>query len=235
MKTKPKWYYNEASHSGINYSSREIVDDYDNQHTRFRNYKTEAEKISQALGIKENDVILDMGCGSGEISIELSEKCKKIYAVDISPQMIDLCKNKISKNGINNITPICAGLLTYQHNAELVDAVISNVVMHHLPDFWKMIALKNIYNILKSDGRFFLFDIVFTFPVEKHEEFISNWLSIMKEKAGEKMMEESVIHVRDEFSTYDWILEKMIELTGFKIMHVAEEMPNTKAYICIKD
>jgi putative AdoMet-dependent methyltransferase len=88
---------------------------------------------------------------------------------------------------------------------------------------------------LKSGGRFFLFDIVFLFPVEKHEEFISNWLSIMKEKAGEKMMEEPVIHVRDEFSIYDWILEKMIELTGFKIMHVAEEMPNTKAYICIKE
>lgn len=235
IKSIPRWYYNENSHSGVNYSNQEIVKDYDNQHAKFRDFETEANKISQALNIGKNDTIVDLGCGSGELSIQLSSRCKKIYAVDISTNMIDLCNKKISEKKLENITPICSGLLSYQHDSEPADIVISNVVLHHLPDFWKMIALKKINDLLKPGGKFFLFDIVYSFPVENHKENITNWLNGMKEKAGEKMMEESIIHVRDEFSTWDWIIEKMLELSGFKIVHIAGEMPNTKAYICIKE
>jgi len=34
MQLIPKWYYNEASHSGIDYSNQDVVDEYDNQHTK---------------------------------------------------------------------------------------------------------------------------------------------------------------------------------------------------------
>ena len=55
------------------------------------------------------------------------------------------------------------------------------------------------------------------------------------EKAGKKMMEESLVHVKEEYSTWDWILETMLERVGFKIMHTVEDMANTKAYICLKE
>ena len=49
------------------------------------------------------------------------------------------------------------------------------------------------------------------------------------------MMEESLVHIKKEYSTWDWILETMLERVGFKIMHKVEVMPNTKAYICLKE
>ena len=235
MQSIPKWYYDEAAHSGINYSNQDVVDEYDNQHTKFRNYQNEAIKIIQAVNITKNDIVIDLGCGSGELAIHIAKYCKKLFAVDISPKMIELCKNKISKNNIENIFPICGGLLSYEHKSEPVNIAISNVVLHHLPDFWKLIALKKINDLLKPGGRFFLFDVVFSFPVEQHQEFISNWLDIIEEKAGKKMMEESLVHIKKEYSTWDWILETMLERVGFKIMHKVEGMPNTKAYICLKE
>lgn len=54
----------------------------------------------------------------------------------------------------------------------------------------------------------------------------------MREKAGEAMMEESAVHIKEEYSTWDWIIEGMIERAGFQIMQRVSEMPNTKAYIC---
>jgi putative AdoMet-dependent methyltransferase len=234
MKSIPKWYYDESAHSGINYSSQEVVDEYDNQHKKFRNYQNEAMKIIQAVNINKEDTVIDFGCGSGELAINIAEHCKTIFAVDISSKMIELCKNKISKNNINNIFPVKGGMLSYEHSSEAVDVVISNVVLHHLPDFWKLIALKRINELLKPGGRFFFFDVVFSFPVEQHQEYISNWLKIMEEKAGKHMMEESLIHVKEEYSTWDWILETMLEKSGFQIMHKVEEISNTKAYICLK-
>ncbi|WP_319559721.1 methyltransferase domain-containing protein [Marispirochaeta sp.] len=235
MKKIPIWYYDEATHSGVNYSDQNVVNEYDDQHTRFRDYQNEAIKIIQAVKITKEDTVLDLGCGSGEIAINVAEHCKKLVAVDISAKMIDLCKRKISHNNIHNVFPVCGGLLSYEHNSEPVDVVISNVVLHHLPDFWKLIALKNIYELLKPGGRFFLFDVVFSFPVEEHKENISKWLDVMEEKAGKHMMEESLVHVKEEYSTWDWILEKMLEKTGFKIVNTVGEIPNTRAYICLKE
>lgn len=66
-------------------------------------------------------------------------------------------------------------------------------------------------------------------------ESINGWLSGMREKAGKAMMEESVIHVKEEYSTWVWILEGMLERAGFQITQRASAMPNTKAYVCVRN
>jgi putative AdoMet-dependent methyltransferase len=234
MKSFPEWYFDEGLHAGINYSDEKIVADYDKEHTKFRNYENETSRIIQAVGISKDDIVVDMGCGTGGLSTCLAKSCKKLYAIDISPKMIELCKDKIKKENIDNVFPICSGLLSYEHDGEPADVVISNVVLHHLPDFWKLVALKKINDLLKPGGKFFLFDVIFSFPVEKHKEHLSKWIEEINEKAGEKMMKEAIIHVKEEYSTWDWILERMFELAGFKIVHKIEEMANITAYICLK-
>lgn len=132
-----------------------MVADYDEHHTKFRDYAKEAKRIIQALNLEKDDFVFDMGCGSEELAINLAKHCKKIYAVDISPQMVALCKRKITQKKIYNVQPACTGFLSYVHEDGPVDAVVSNVVLHHLPDFWKQIAIRNIYDLLKPGRRFF--------------------------------------------------------------------------------
>lgn len=45
------------------------------------------------------------------------------------------------------------GFLTYQHQGPPLDAVVTQIALHHLPDFWKQIALLRIFDMLKEGGK----------------------------------------------------------------------------------
>lgn len=56
--------------------------------------------------INKNSIVLDLGCGTGAYSIELSKICKEVHAMDYSEGMLNILKEKISKNNIKNIKVI---------------------------------------------------------------------------------------------------------------------------------
>jgi len=59
-----------------------------------------------------------------------------------------------------------AGFLSYEHEGNAADIVYSRNALHHLPDFWKAVALERIAGILKPDGTPRLRDLVFDFDPE---------------------------------------------------------------------
>jgi len=58
----------------------------------------EAERFVALAGIGESDVVLDLGCGCGRMSIHLAEYLKegKYVGVDSSPPLLNWCKEKIA-------------------------------------------------------------------------------------------------------------------------------------------
>ncbi|MBN1411172.1 MAG: hypothetical protein JW969_10020 [Spirochaetales bacterium] len=80
-------------------------------------------------------------------------------------------------------------------DAEAADAIVSTAALYLLPDFWKLVALKRMNGMLKAGGRFFLLDVVFSFPVENHEKALDKWLSAMNQMSGGKMMQEASVHI----------------------------------------
>lgn len=233
MKTNPKWYYNEKQ-IGVDYLDPKVAGKYDNQHVKFRDFKAEAEDIVNKLELTEEDVVLDFGCGTGEIALNLAKYCKKVICVDISKIMLDILENKANEQNIENIEIHCAGFLTYNHEDEKVDKMVSKVALHHLPDFWKSVALLQMANILKTNGKLYLFDVIFTFSPNDHESSVQNMVETMQNIAGDSMADETIIHIKDEFSTYDWIIEGLLEKTGFSIDQKNIETENQITYICSK-
>jgi cobalt-precorrin-6B (C15)-methyltransferase len=62
-------------------------------------------QISKAR-LSEGDIIYDIGCGSGSITVEAGiqiGKSGKIYAVDFDKNAIDLTKKNLDKFGITNV------------------------------------------------------------------------------------------------------------------------------------
>jgi len=59
-----------------------------------------------------------------------------------------------------------AGLLSYEHEGEPADFVHSRNTFHQVPDFWKVMALRRIHEILRPDGVLHLQDLVFSFPLD---------------------------------------------------------------------
>lgn len=81
--------------------------------------------------INENSEVLDIGCGTGSYSIELSKICKKVYALDYSDCMLNVLKEKIKSNNIDNIEIIKANWNDINLNKENMykkfDLVISSL------------------------------------------------------------------------------------------------------------
>jgi putative AdoMet-dependent methyltransferase len=233
MENIPKWYYDEKQ-IGLDYLDPEIAGNYDDQHQKFRNFEAEAEQIVNRLKITSKDTLLDFGCGTGGIALNLAKHCKKVICVDISKSMLDILKDEAEKQKIKNIETHDGGFLTYQHEGEQVDKMVSNAALHHLPDFWKSVALLQMADILKTGGKLYLFDIIFTFDPKDHKSAVFNLIETMRNVADDSMAHETIVHVKDEFSTYDWIMEGLLEKTGFYIDFKNSEADNYITYICSK-
>lgn len=232
MKTNPTWYFTEKQ-IGVDYLDSKIAEDYDNQHQSFRNFEAEAKDMVEKLKITKEDLVLDLGCGTGAIALNLARYCKKVICVDISSEMLDILESKAKKQNITNIETHCGGFLTYLHEGEEVDKIVSKFALHHLPDFWKSIALLNMADILKTGGNLYLSDVVFTFEPSDHESSIKEMIDYMKAVASDSMVDETITHIKDEFSTYDWIMDGLLEKTGFSIDSKIIE-GNFLTYICSK-
>lgn len=229
-----QWIFDETKSVGVDYFDKNIANDYEQHHEKFRDFDKEATNIVNTLGLSNNSVVLDMGCGTGGLTIPLSKMCRHLYAVEPSDAMIDVVNKKIESLVISNITTIQGGLVSYEHKGDMLDAVILNIALHHLPDFWKQISLNKISQILKSGGKLFITDVVFSFNPLDYEKNINDWIDSMRATAGDKTADEMIIHVKDEYSTWEWIMSGMLEKAGFSIDSNTEIMNNVRVYICTK-
>ncbi|NLW37287.1 MAG: class I SAM-dependent methyltransferase [Peptococcaceae bacterium] len=230
----PSWLYDERAKAGVDYNDTAIAAEYDNCHARFRDYEREARLVMERLDLQQGHRVIDLGCGTGAFAIPAARICRKVYAVDISRAMLERCAEKARAAGLHNIETHCAGFLTYEHKEAPVDAVVSVAALHHLPDFWKAVALKRIYNMLKPGGKLYLFDVVFSFPVESYQSELDKWVKGMCEEAGQAMAEETVLHIRDEYSSFDWVVEGMIERAGFRIEQKLSDFPYCLTYVNVR-
>ncbi|MDD1686302.1 class I SAM-dependent methyltransferase [Methanoregula sp.] len=230
----PVWYYDEMKFSGVDFSRMEEVAAYDSMHRKLRDYARTTEAIIRRLSLDSGSTVIDLGCGTGAFALHAAGKCRTIYAVDVSRAMLDYCKKQAEEKGIANIVYCHGGLLTYEHIGEPADAIVCVAVLHHLPDFWKQVALTRCCGMLKPKGQLLLFDIVFPSGTDNLHQAIDAWISSMETMVEARLAEEAVIHVKDEFSTYDWILEGLIQRSGFDIS--SKEFSNglQATYVCTK-
>ncbi len=166
-----RWHYNEMKQVGTDYTDAKEVEAYDASMRKIRDIRSETEKILESLNITQDQTLLEIGCGTGEFAIAAAGRCKKVITADVSLPMLEVTRQKAKKRNVKNIEFHNAGFLTYKHSGEPVDAVVSQLALHHLPDFWKMIALRRICALLKHGGRFYLKDTVYTFDINNYHRF----------------------------------------------------------------
>lgn len=230
----PGWQYDEMKLCGVKFDREEFADGYDEHHERFRDYKKEADERIGLLDLDMQSTLVDMGCGTGAFAIHAANRLRKIYAVDVSQAMIKCAQRKAKEINVENIEFHQGGFLTYQHRAEPVDAIVSSLALHHLPDFWKSVALKRLIEMLKTGGRLLLFDVVFSFDTTNYESFITGYIQSMTGRMGDQMKTELETHFRQEFSTFDWVMEGLLQKAGFQI-EKADYMEGFLAtYLCKK-
>lgn len=114
---------------------------YDKKHDFVAEY---GKGLLESVPKNDEQAILDLGCGTGILTVQLAELCNKVIGVDSSQSMIDKAKEQFG-----NIEFMVCDALALPFENEF-DVVFSNAVFHWISDHYAL--LKNIHKVLKPQG-----------------------------------------------------------------------------------
>jgi len=96
--------------------------------------------------------VLEFGCGTGSTALMHAPKVRSYLATDASPRMIDIARNRMEKEGANNLRFAVATLDDMHHRQKTFDAVLGLNVLHLLRD--PEHAIYQVFSMLKPGGVF---------------------------------------------------------------------------------
>jgi SAM-dependent methyltransferase len=140
--------------------------------------------------------ILEIGCGTGYFTRELTQRGADIVAIDVSPDLLEIAKAKYSAPNVRyEIQNACA--LTYAD--AMFDSVVGSSILHHLEIEE---ALREIYRVLKPGGA-----IYFTEPNMLNPQIaMQKNIPWIKRRLGDSP---------DETAFFRWPLRRLLEQTGY--------------------
>lgn len=99
------------------------------------------------------DVILDIGCGTGSLALELSPLVSQVHSLDISSEMLKIARQKAADQGASNITFHKTTLEAHAgFEPESFDGICAYNILHLLDD--RPATLRRIFELLKPGGFF---------------------------------------------------------------------------------
>lgn len=111
----------------------------------------ERKKAETRSLLRPESVVLEVGCGTGTLAIELAPLVSHIHAVDISTQMCEIARGKAADAGVDNVT-FHADAFDEMETFEpgQFDVVCAYSILHLLPDYRATLA--KIFRLLKPGG-----------------------------------------------------------------------------------
>src|SRR5579871_211870 len=219
------WYYNQRRKVGIDSAVASLYD-------RHGDSDLQARAALSMLGVKKGWRIANIGCGGGLLACEAALMGAEVDAIDISPAMLALAQVEAGDRKVA-IRTQSAGLLSFAYQAESYDLIVSEFTLHHLPDFWKAVAMARIFAALKPGANFYLRDIVFVSMPDGTDRDVNGWADYNIKNHG--FERDSVItHMRDEYSTFGWVMERMLTEVGFTLVSADYHAPLHGTYLLRK-
>jgi ubiquinone/menaquinone biosynthesis C-methylase UbiE len=129
------------------------------------------------------DRAVDLGCGSGQVTLALAGKTASVLAIDVSQKMIDLLLENARGAGADNVEGQAIPIEQLAFAPGSVDLVVSNYAFHHLRDADKPKVVAQIFGWLRPGGRFVLGDMMFGRGGDARDrEIIASKLSLLVRK-----------------------------------------------------
>jgi SAM-dependent methyltransferase len=108
-----------------------------------------------------SDCALDVGAGTGLLALPLASSVDLIWAIDISPAMIDCLNSRALATGIDNIQTVVASATKLPLADNSIDIAVSNYCFHHLGRAAKRAAVGELHRVIKPGGRLVFADMMF--------------------------------------------------------------------------
>jgi arsenite methyltransferase len=115
---------------------------------------------------KTGEVCLDLGSGRGTDCIRLAELVGltgQVYGIDISDGMLEKARQNVTEKGITNIEFFKSSIEEIPQSDNSINLIISNCTLNHANN--KSTVWKEVFRVLKSQGKFVVSDIYSLEPV----------------------------------------------------------------------
>ena len=145
---------NETSHQRVH---------FDKQANTYEELYGSKSKFEKVIVDKRRDIIssspkvkkvLDLGCGTGTFSKQISQKGEEITAVDLSPKMLELAKKSAIENKITNTSFLQGDAKNIPTQSSYFNSVFCINTFYHVPNNKKV--LEEIQRVLKPKGTAFV-------------------------------------------------------------------------------
>lgn len=127
------------------------------------------DRIVELAEPRRDDRVVDLGAGTGLLSLALAPHVKELIAVDISERMLERLDDAAAADGVHNVEPLVADLRRLPLEDESATLVVSNYAFHHLDDPGKELALAEARRILRPGGRLVICDMMFSLSLEPRD------------------------------------------------------------------
>lgn len=123
---------------------------WDERPQRVKLAKDVADAVIRLGGVQPTMDVLDFGCGTGLLTLQLQPLVHSITGVDSSRGMLEILNGKISGRKLANARTVLCDL----DNGDLLpgkyDLVVSSMTMHHIPEIAPLLA--HFYQVLAPGG-----------------------------------------------------------------------------------
>ena len=120
-----------------------------------------ADAVVEKAGRLDGCDVVDLGCGSGQLTLRLARRARSVVAVDFSADMLALLRERAEEEGASNIDPVQSSLQTLDLPAASVDVIVTNYALHHLRHPEKSALLARAAAWLRPGGRIVVGDMMF--------------------------------------------------------------------------
>ncbi len=160
------------------------------------------------IDVNQGDVVLDLGSGAGLDLILAAGKVGprgKVIGLDMTPEMIERCKDNLKKAGISNAEVLQGEMENMPISDSTVDCIISNCVINLSPD--KHDVFNEAFRVLRPGGRMLVSDIVTLNLPEEYRDDITAWVGCI---AGAVEEDEYIKLVKEAGFEDVKIVDKMV-------------------------
>ncbi len=110
--------------------------------------------------VSPGDQVVDLGCGTGQLSLPLAERGAEVLAVDVSQGMVERLEEKARSMSVY-VDGLTAPIETLSLPSGSVDLIVTSYALHHLRDADKDRLVAAAFQWLKPGGTLIVADMMF--------------------------------------------------------------------------
>lgn len=116
-----------------------------------------ADEIRAATRTKVGASVMEYGCGTGLVSLNLADHFGHITLMDSSSGMLDVLTQKIQRSGHIHMHPVAIDLTKDAYTAGTFDVIYTSMVLHHIRNIEHII--QSFYSLLNPGGTVCIVDL----------------------------------------------------------------------------